>query len=112
MQIEPLLKINQVKEGDLLLISDGHEITQAKAQRVKVSDYDGTEVIFNLEKNKFFNVGMYLEGKSWAKEVLIVRMQPKQNFVFMSGEASPLNLDANERRFFVSTDNTKTSNAL
>lgn len=74
MQIEPLVKIDQVQEGDLLLISDGRELTHAKAQRVKVSEHDGTEVIFNLRKNKFFNVGMYLDGKSWAKDVRIVRM--------------------------------------
>ncbi len=25
-------------------------------------------------KNKYFNVGMYLDGKSWAKDVRIVRL--------------------------------------
>jgi ribosomal protein L14E/L6E/L27E len=74
MEIEQLKQIDQIKEGDLLLISDGKEITHAKAQRVKVSEHDGTEVIFNLRKNKYFNVGMYLDGKSWAKDVRIVRM--------------------------------------
>jgi ribosomal protein L14E/L6E/L27E len=74
MQIEPLVKIDQVQEGDLLLISDGRELTHAKAQRVKVSERDGTEVIFNLRKNKYFNVGMYLDGKSWAKDVRVVRI--------------------------------------
>jgi hypothetical protein len=74
MQIEPLVKIDQVREGDLLLISDGRELTHGKVQRVKVSEHDGTEVIFNLRKNKYFNVGMYLDGKSWAKDVRIVRM--------------------------------------
>ena len=79
MQIEPLVKIDQIKEGDVLLISDGRELTHAKAQRVKVSEYDGTEVIFNLRKNKYFNVGMYLDGKSWAKDIRIVRLP--SNFV-------------------------------
>lgn len=74
MQIEPLTRIDQIKEGDLLLISDGREITHAKAQTVKVSEHDGTEVIFNLRKNKFFNVGMYLDARSWAKEVFVVRL--------------------------------------
>lgn len=112
MQIEPLVKIDQVREGDLLLISDGRELTHAKAQRVKVSEHDGTEVIFNLRKNKYFNVGMYLDGKSWAKDVRIVRMRPKQNIVFLSGEANPLKHDASERRFWVATDDTESSNAL
>jgi hypothetical protein len=74
MQIEPLAAIDQIKRGDGLLISDGKELTVATALRVKVTDYDGTEVIFNLRKNKYFNVGMYLEGKSWAKDVRVVRM--------------------------------------
>ena len=74
MQLEPLVRIDQIRAGDTILISDGREITAAKAQRVKVSEHDGTEVIFNLRKNKFFNVGMYLDGKSWAKDVRIVRM--------------------------------------
>lgn len=74
MQIEPLTKIDQVRPGDTLLISDGNEITATTAKRVKVTDYDGTEVIFDLRRNKYFNVGMYLEGKSWAKDVRVVRM--------------------------------------
>lgn len=73
MNIEPLLEINQIKEGDVLLITDGHQITHSTAQRVKVTDHDGTEVILNLRLNKYFNVGFYLEGRSWAKEVYIVR---------------------------------------
>jgi len=99
MQIEPLEKIDQVREGDLLLISDGRELIHAKAQRVKVSEYDGTEVIFDVRRNKFFNVGMYLEGKSWAKDIRVVRLLPKIKFVFLSGEANPLGLDSGERRF-------------
>lgn len=79
MQIETLTRIDQIKKGDLLLISDGREITHAKAQLVQVAEDDGTEVIFNLRKNKYFNVGMYLDGKSWAKDVRIVRMPSNLN---------------------------------
>ncbi len=111
MHIEPLVKIDQIETGDLLLIDDGIGITHAKAQRVKVSEHDGTEVIFNLRKNKFFNVGMYLDGKSWAKDVRIVRMRPKLNIAFLSGEANPLKDEANDRRFWVVTDDTESSNA-
>lgn len=75
MKIEALVKIDQIKQGDLLLISDGVELTHARAQRVKVSEHDGTEVIFNLKLNKYFNVGMYLEGRSWAKDVCVVRIE-------------------------------------
>lgn len=74
MQIEQLTRTDQIRPGDVLLISDGKTITPATALRVKVSDFDGTEVIFDVERNKFFNVGMYLEGASWAKDVCIVRM--------------------------------------
>lgn len=74
MQIEPLTRIDQIKEGDGLIISNGSEITMATAKRVKVTEYDGTEVIFKIKQNKYFNVGMYLEGKSWAKDIRVVTM--------------------------------------
>jgi hypothetical protein len=74
MQIEPLTRTDQIRPGDTLLISDGKTITPATAHRVKVSDFDGTEVIFDVKRNKYFNVGMYLEGASWAKDVRVVRM--------------------------------------
>lgn len=74
MQIEPLTKTDQIRPGDTLLISDGKAITPAVALKVKVSEYDGTEVIFDVKRNKFFNVGMYLAGASWAKDVRVVRM--------------------------------------
>lgn len=74
MQIEPLTKIDQVIQGDVLLISDGKGITPAKAEIVKVYKSGGVEVIFNKRENKYFNVGLYLEGKSWAKDVRVVRM--------------------------------------
>jgi len=38
----------------------------------KVTAHDGTEVIYDMKKNLFFNVGMYLAGKSWAKDVRVV----------------------------------------
>ncbi|MFA5630314.1 MAG: hypothetical protein WC997_02280 [Porticoccaceae bacterium] len=72
MNIEPLTRIDQIKVGDTLLISDGSEITATTAKIVSVSGRDGTEVIFNVGANAFFNVGMYLGGKSWAKDVRVV----------------------------------------
>lgn len=72
MQINPLTRIDQIQKGDLLLISNGREITHSTAKMIKVSEHDGTEVIYDLKKNLFFNVGMYLAGKSWAKDVRVV----------------------------------------
>ena len=77
MQIEALTRTDQIRPGDTLLISDGKTITPATALRVKVSEYDGTEVIFDEKRNKFFNVGMYLEGTSWAKDVRVVKLSPR-----------------------------------
>lgn len=74
MNINELRGIDQIKEGDILLIFDGKEIFHETAKIVKVSEQDGTEVIFNKSKNKFFNVGMYLAGDSWVKDVRVVRV--------------------------------------
>lgn len=38
------------------------------------------------------------------------RMRTKMNFVFLSGEANPLNIDASERRFMVVMDDAEPSN--
>jgi hypothetical protein len=72
VEIKQLTKIDQIKAGDALLISDGDKITAEQAQRVKVSEFDGTEVILNKKQNRYFNVDMYLEGKSWVKDVRVV----------------------------------------
>jgi hypothetical protein len=71
MEIKPLTEIDQIKVGDALLISDGAKITAEKAQKVKVSESDGIEVILDKKQNRYFNVGMYLEGKSWVKYVRV-----------------------------------------
>lgn len=39
------------------------------------------------------------------------RARPKMNFVFLSGEVNPMNLDASERRFMVVMDDVEPSNA-
>lgn len=40
------------------------------------------------------------------------RMRPKMNIVFLSGEANPLNLGADERRFIVVMDDVEPSNVV
>jgi len=74
MEIEKVVRLDQIRKGDALLISDGDSITPARALRVKVTEADGTEVIIDEKRNKFFNVGMYLESRSWAKDVCIARI--------------------------------------
>lgn len=75
MQIEPLTRIDQIKPGDALLISDGERVISTTAKLVlDVGGSVGTEVVFNRKRNKYFNVGMYLSGRSWAKDVRVVTM--------------------------------------
>lgn len=74
MNICQLTTLDQIQEGDGLIISDGKTLTLTKAKRVKVSEYDGVEVIFDLKRNKYFNVGTYLEGKSLAKDISVVTL--------------------------------------
>lgn len=72
MKLIPVTKIDQIKEGATLIINDGSGLINAKAKIVKITEKDGTEVIINVRKNNFFNVGMYLDGKSWVKDLSIV----------------------------------------
>ena len=74
MKLEDVNTILDIKKGDTLIISGGGLKNEVfKAQIVKVSESDGTEVIINKKLNKFFNVGMYLEGKSWVEECKILK---------------------------------------
>ncbi len=67
-------KLTDIKEGDVICITGDYLMCEPfKAHKVKVSETDGTEVIFDIKRNRFFNVGMYLQGKSWVKEVVIIR---------------------------------------
>lgn len=73
MNLKPVLSLHDIKQGDNLIITgDVFHNTPMKAQMVKVSENDGTEIIIDKKNNKYFNLGMYLEGKSWVKEVKII----------------------------------------
>jgi len=50
------------------------ELEAFKAEMVKVSESDGTEIILSLKENKYFNLGMYLKGKSWVKDVMKIEL--------------------------------------
>jgi len=74
MEVIKVEKLTDIKEGDTICVTgDNLNAEPFKVQIVKVSETDGTEIIFDKKRNRFFNLGMYLEGKSWAKEVVIIR---------------------------------------
>lgn len=73
MRLKDVVSITDIKQGDKLIITgDTLKNEPVKAQMVKVSETDGTEIIFDKRMNRYFNLGMYLEGKSWVKEVKII----------------------------------------
>ena len=72
MNLEKVTKIDQIKKGDAIIITGAGLVNHpAKAYEVKVSS-DGTEIIFDKGKNLYINLGMYLKGKSWCKELAIL----------------------------------------
>lgn len=73
MNLEPVTTIDQIKKGDTLIITgDTLKNEPVKALMVIVNE-DSTEIVFNKRLNKYFNLGMYLEGKSWIKELAILK---------------------------------------
>jgi len=73
MELKDVKTITDIKQGDILLITgDTLKNAPVNAQIVKVTDQDGTEIIIDKKQNRFFNLGMFLEGKSWVKELKIV----------------------------------------
>lgn len=74
MEIIDVKELTDIKKGDIIIITgDTLKNEPVKVQMVKVSDSDGTEIIFNKKMNKFFNLGMYLKGNSWVKELKVIR---------------------------------------
>lgn len=73
MNLEKVTKIDDIKKGDTIIVTGDDYINEPlKAKIVKVSA-DGTEIIIDPKMNRFFNLGMYLKGKSWVKELAIIR---------------------------------------
>jgi len=73
MRFESVSALTDIKQGSNILVRDkNNEATFYKVPLVKVSEHDGTEVILNKRLNKYVNVGMYLQGKSWVEEIIIV----------------------------------------
>jgi len=73
MNLKTVKNINDIKQGDTLIITgDIFKNDPVKAQIVKITKQDGTEIIINKKKNYYFNLEMYLQNKSWVKEVKIV----------------------------------------
>ena len=73
MELKEVKTITDIKQGDTLIVTGVTLKNEpVKAQIVKVTPNDGTEIIIDKKQNLFFNLGMYLEGKSWVKEVKVV----------------------------------------
>lgn len=73
MKIKEVKEITDIKKGDLILVTgDMFNCEPFKVKEVKVTKIDGTEIIIDRKRNRFFNLGMYLEGKSWVKHVAII----------------------------------------
>lgn len=73
MKLKEAKTLTDIKKGDIIIISGDNLKNEAvKVQIVKVSEGDGTEIIFDKKNNRFFNLGMYLEGKSWVKECHVI----------------------------------------
>lgn len=73
MELKEVKTITDIKQGDTLIVTgDTLKNESVKAQIVKVTPNDGTEIIIDKKQNRFFNLGMYLEGKSWVKELKVV----------------------------------------
>ena len=73
MELKKVSQIADIKEGDTIIITgDVLKNEPVKVAKIKVSKNDGVEVIFDLKKNRFFNLGMFLSGKSWVKECSVI----------------------------------------
>lgn len=75
-------EVSDIKDGDNLLIyhtsPDGNDGTKPdvdlyKNVKIQILDSGSHEVILEPKNNKYFNLNMYLIGKSWIKQVFVIR---------------------------------------
>lgn len=75
MIFEKVTDIYQIREGDFLLVEANNKVQHFHCKKVKMSVQDGTEIILNKKTNTYFNLGKYLEGRSWVKDLYIVKLK-------------------------------------
>lgn len=79
MSFKPLTKFGQVSEGDKIIIVDAAgKVTRGTARVVLNPGAETEEVIYNVSRNYYFIVHMFLAGESWAKSVLFKTVAPAQ----------------------------------
>lgn len=74
MELKKVENITDIKKGDTIIITGDSLVKETfKVQMVKISDSDGTEIIIDKKKNRYFNLNMYLENTSWVIECYIIK---------------------------------------
>lgn len=74
MELKKVENITDIKKGDTIIITGDSLVKEPfKVQMVKISDSDGTEIIIDKKKNRYFNLNMYLENTSWVIECYIIK---------------------------------------
>ncbi len=74
MELVEVKTLTNIQVGDTIVIT-GHPLKNKAVEvlEVKVTEQDGTEIIYNRQQNYYFNLGMYLDGRSWVKDIKILR---------------------------------------
>lgn len=72
--LQKVKTLDCIKEGDKLVFeSESGTVETVTAETVKHSKSDGTEIIYDLKNNSYFNLGMYLKGESWIARVYVIK---------------------------------------
>lgn len=65
----PVISILDLKKGDtILIVGKSYNDEVMEVEQIKSTSYDGIEVILNSKSNLYFNLNMYLDGKSWVNQ--------------------------------------------
>jgi hypothetical protein len=81
MKLIRIKTLADINKGDTLSIkgnhAEGEPLQVLTLIQVKVTEKNGTEIILRKKGNVYVNWGMYLDGKSWVKEVQKVDDTPE-----------------------------------
>lgn len=72
-ELKEIKTLNDIKQGDTLIITgDNLKHAPVEVSAVKVTKKDGTEIVFEDNGFRFFNLGLYLQNRSWVKHCVIL----------------------------------------
>lgn len=74
IEMQAVTRVGQIKVGDTLVVENSRGVKFiAQARVICREGTDKEEICFTKKSNKYFIMELYLDGKSWVKNISILK---------------------------------------